>query len=65
MDAFSLKSFGEKVKAYLRGKRITLQELARSVPLDYSTLSKFLNGKYITPEAQVHIQNIIKALASR
>src|SRR5689334_22767741 len=63
MQVSNMKKFGEKVKAYLRSESITLQNFAKFVPLDYSTLSKFLNEKYDTPEANVHIQNIIKALA--
>lgn len=60
-----MQEFGKRVKGYLRKKRLTLQRFALDVPLDYSTLSKFLNGGYSTPQAETHIRHIVMALAQK
>lgn len=65
MQTAKMVVFGNKVKSYLRSKQVTLRDLSSFVPLDYFTLSKLLNGKYQSQEVQIHVQNIVKALANK
>lgn len=57
-----METFGEKMKALRKAKRITQRDLADLVGVDFTYISKMENGKLINAPAEETIRKIARVL---